>query len=135
MRIVVSLSLLLLLAISCGAVANSGTLRDAFFSEVSALPGITEFQVKKNDLIFVFMDEDYVCTVLAAQVEPFDDERYTHLGTIDCQFTENGVVMESFDHLRKARMDPENIVGAWDSKREKWRFDIEFDFEKEEEEE
>lgn len=134
MRTVVTLSLFLLLAVSCGTVANSGTLRDAFFTEVAALPGITEFQVKKNDLIFVFMDEDYVCTVTAVQVEPFDDERYTHLGTIDCQFTENGVVMGSFDHLRKARMDPNNIVGAWDSKQEKWRFDIEFDFEEEEEE-
>ncbi len=134
MRIVVSLSLLLLLAISCGAVANSGTLRDAFFTEVSALPGITEFQVKKNDLIFVFMDEDYVCTVTAAEVEPFADERYTYLGTIDCQFTENGVVMETFEHLHKARMDPNNIVGAWDSERDKWRFDIEFEFEEEEEE-
>ena len=123
---------MLLLTVSCGAVANPGTLRDAFFSKVAALPGVTDFQVKKDDLTFVFMGEDYVCTVTAVEVQPFDDERYTHLGTIDCQFTENGVVMETFEHLRKADIDPNNIVGAWDSKQKRWRFDIEFSFEEEE---
>ena len=124
---VLALALLLLAAVGCGPAPNSGTLRDNFFSQVAALHGVQKFEVKKNVVTFNFIGADYTCTVTGMDIAPYDDPRYTHIGSVDCEFTENGEPIESFEHLRSVDIDPQAIVGAWDSQKKRWRFDLSFE--------
>ncbi|MFO7639519.1 MAG: hypothetical protein R6X14_09570 [bacterium] len=127
----VTLTLLavLLVTAGCGPAPNTGTLRDAYFSQIAALHGITKFEVKKSTISFVYLGDSYTCTVNATEIEPMEDTRYTHIGSIDCSFTVNGEHLEYFDHLRSGGVEQDAIVAAWDSQGKRWRFDVVFDTE------
>jgi hypothetical protein len=124
---IAALALVVLAAGGCGPTPNSGTLRDAFFSQIAALHGINEFEIKKNTISFKFLGDDYTATVTATEVEGTDDQRYTHLGSVDAEFTVNGDQLDSFEHLRSVGVDPQAIVAAWDAEKKRWRFDLSFE--------
>ena len=120
-------SLVLLVIAGCGSGPSSSSLQEAFFSQLVAMPGVENFEVNRNVISFEYRDGDYTCTVVAIDVEPLDDEHYTHIGSIECTFTLNGEPLEHFEYLRGARLEQDALVAGWDNQHKRWRFDIEFD--------
>ncbi|MFO7675429.1 MAG: hypothetical protein R6X12_03825 [bacterium] len=127
MKPVLPLLLALMLAAGCGPAPNSGTLRDAFFTQLAALHGINDLQISKNTTAFSFLGDNYTCIVTGTDIAETDDPRYTHIGSVDVEFSFEGEPVPTFDHLRSGNIDPDAIVATWDAEKKRWRFDVIFE--------
>lgn len=122
----VLLALVLLASTGCEPSPSASTLRDAFFGQITSLHGVTSFKIDRETMRFEMVGDEYVCVVTETSISPIEDDRYTHIGSLDCSFTVNGQPLHYFDQLRRAGIEPDAIVAAWDSQSKRWRFDVDF---------
>ena len=124
-----ALAFLMLAAVGCEPSPNASTLREAFFSQIIGLHGVTQFEIQKETIIFEMVGDKYTCVVTGTTITPTEDGRYTHIGSLECEFSANGERVMYFEQLRRAGIEPDAIVAAWESDSKRWQFDVEFEFE------
>ncbi|HDR00228.1 MAG TPA: hypothetical protein ENN51_08110 [candidate division WOR-3 bacterium] len=118
---------LMLMTTACEPSPNPATLREAFFSQVIRLHGITSFEIQKETITFEMGEDKYTCVVTETSIVPIEDPRYTHMGSLECEFRLDGQRIPYFDDLVRVGIAPDAIVAAWDSESKRWRFDVEFE--------